>query len=111
MSTGCNDFIEKDKVNVIGNAKDFNLSVAAFSNANLVRPNIGRELKDKFLGSNIHIRLVAFKTNASLDRSVAMPSRMYFTTKFYSFNEVRTQDAVLTHPGKDTKSSRIEGGQ
>ena len=62
------------------------------------KPKLDIELKDQFKASTISIKIVAFKTPSILNRSIAMPNRVYFTTKFFTFRQTKTDQVFLRLP-------------
>jgi hypothetical protein len=63
-----------------------------------LRPNLGRELEDKFIASTISMKFVAFKTLDARASATRLPQRVFFTTKFYSFKESRSDVGLLRLP-------------
>ena len=97
VSPGYQDFSEKEKLVLISHSSGFiNLKTTGFSKIDSFRPNLEREFSDKYKGSEISMRILAFKTAETIDHSIAMPRRMFFTTKFYTFKEIKTENAILT---------------
>lgn len=88
-----NNLPEQDKIQILkdsGRSKDTkSVSSGQGLDMNLAtyKPKIDIELKDQFKASTISIKIVAFKTPSILNRSIAMPTRVYFTTKFFTFRE------------------------
>ena len=79
-----------------------NLKTTTLSKVDSIKPNLEREFSDKYKGSDISIRILAFKTGSTIEKTIAMPKRMYFTTKFYTFGEVKTEKVILTQPNAQT---------
>lgn len=62
-------------------------------------PEIGPELKDIYQSSSIKFKFVAFRTPSNtLTSNIQIPTRMYFTMKFYLFPEVQTDRLLLRLP-------------
>ena len=49
------------------------------------------------------MKFVAFKTMLNINRSISMPKRLYFTTKFYTFRETTTREVLLRLPKAEAK--------
>ena len=49
------------------------------------------------------MKFVAFKTMLNINRSISMPKRLYFTTKFYTFRETSTREVLLRLPKAEAK--------
>jgi hypothetical protein len=62
------------------------------------KPKLEIELKDQFKASTISIKIVAFKTPNMLNRSISMPNRVFFTTKFFTFRKTTTDQVILRLP-------------
>lgn len=97
ISPGYSDFSEKEKLVLISHSSGFlNLKTTGLSKVDSFRPNLEREFTDKYKGSQISIGILAYKTPEIIDHNIAMPRRMFFTTKFYTFDNIKTANAILS---------------
>ena len=70
------------------------------------KPSLEIEIEDHFKLSTIQIKFVAFKTPPVSNKSVLLPKRMKFSTKFYAFNESKTEHALLRLPKAVAKNMK-----
>lgn len=61
-------------------------------------PSVETEKADPRKASSINLKFVAFRTPKELTRTVQLPSRLFFTLKFYMFPEARTERLLLRLP-------------
>lgn len=68
-------------------------------------PKMENEILDLYKASTITFKFVAFKTPIVFmnNSSIAMPSKLYFTFKFFTFKEMQTEKVMLRLP------SEVEG--
>ena len=97
-----NNLPEQDKIQILNDSartiKSLNSGQALDMNMLTYKPKIEIELKDQFKASTISIKIVAFKTPNMLNRSISMPNRVYFTTKFFTFRKTTTDQVILRLP-------------
>lgn len=68
------------------------------------KPKLEHELSDPWKSSTISFKFVAFKTANVWSQSVQMPSRVFFTMKFYMFRQTQTEQVVLRLPTSVAKN-------
>ena len=58
------------------------------------------EKRDLFKASSVNLKFVAFRTpkEKELTRTMHLPSRLYFTLKFYLFPQAKTERLILRLP-------------
>jgi len=63
-----------------------------------LKPSLDIEYNDQYKASKITFKFVAFKTPKQINRSISMPNRVFFTTKFYTFKQSKTEQVLLRLP-------------
>lgn len=56
-----------------------------------VKPKLELEYKDPKMASTVSFKFVAFKTANNWNQQIQMPTRVFFTMKFYMFRETKTE--------------------
>ena len=69
-------------------------------------PVLETEIEDNFKMTTVTIKFVAFKTPPIQNKTVLIPKRMKFTTKFYAFKEAETEYALLRLPKSVAKNMK-----
>jgi len=67
----------------------------------IFEPNLDLEHKDDFKASTFTFKFVSFKASQgqyNQQTQMQMPSKMFFTLKFFSFKETKTETVVLKAP-------------
>ena len=61
-------------------------------------PRMDIEVNDPYQASTFTLKFVAFKTPISFNNSVVIPSKLYFTFKFFTFKTINSDKVMLKLP-------------